>query len=62
MPVKLCLKAVTFYHRNRRLKYAPYAILNFAVPIISILFAITGFKIIYMKESESQDKPITPNM
>jgi Na+:H+ antiporter, NhaC family len=43
-------------------EYAPYAILNFAVPIISILFAITGFKIIYMKESESQDKPITPNM
>lgn len=32
------------------LQYAPYAILNFIVPIISILFAILGIKVAYTKE------------
>ncbi|WP_139892382.1 Na+/H+ antiporter NhaC [Bacillus sp. D386] len=33
-------------------EYAPYAILNFAVPIIAILYAITGFSIEKMSDQE----------
>lgn len=33
-------------------QYAPYAILNFTVPIISIIFAFTGFTIIKLTEQE----------
>jgi NhaC family Na+:H+ antiporter len=33
-------------------EYAPYAILNFVVPIISIIYAITGFTITKLTESE----------
>jgi NhaC family Na+:H+ antiporter len=33
-------------------EYAPYAILNFAGPIIAILMALAGFKIIYLKDQE----------
>lgn len=33
-------------------EYAPYAILNFSVPIISIIFAITGFSIVKMSDKE----------
>lgn len=33
-------------------EYAPYAVLNFTVPIISILYAITGFSIVKLSESE----------
>ncbi|QED46821.1 Na+/H+ antiporter NhaC [Cytobacillus dafuensis] len=32
--------------------YAPYAILNFIVPVISIIFAMTGFTIVKLTESE----------
>lgn len=33
-------------------QYAPYAVLNFIVPIISIIFAITGFSIVKLTETE----------
>lgn len=33
-------------------QYGPYAILNFIVPIISILYAMTGFSIVKMTEEE----------
>ena len=33
-------------------EYAPYAVLNFTVPIISILYAITGFSIAKIKPEE----------
>lgn len=33
-------------------EYAPYAILNFVVPIISILYAFTGFTIVKLSETE----------
>ncbi|WP_102273074.1 Na+/H+ antiporter NhaC [Cytobacillus massiliigabonensis] len=33
-------------------QYAPYAVLNFIVPIISIIFAMTGFTIVKLTESE----------
>ncbi|QBP42425.1 Na+/H+ antiporter NhaC [Paenisporosarcina antarctica] len=32
--------------------YAPYAVLNFAVPIISIIYAMTGFTIAKLSEAE----------
>jgi NhaC family Na+:H+ antiporter len=32
--------------------YAPYAILNFVVPIISIIYAFTGFSIVKLTETE----------
>lgn len=40
------------------LEYAPYAILNYSVPLISILFAITGFKIEYIKDGESTETKV----
>ena len=33
-------------------QYAPYAVLNFVVPIISIIFATTGFSIVKLTEEE----------
>lgn len=33
-------------------EYAPYAVLNFIVPVISIIFAMTGFTITKLSESE----------
>lgn len=38
--------------------YAPYAILNFAVPIISIILAYTGFTIAKMKQPTNGEKGI----
>jgi NhaC family Na+:H+ antiporter len=35
-------------------EYAPYAILNWSVPIISIIFSILGFKISFMSEAERE--------
>lgn len=35
-------------------EYAPFAILNYTVPIISIIFGYIGFKIIGLDESESE--------
>ncbi|SIP99419.1 Na+/H+ antiporter NhaC [Marinobacterium stanieri] len=37
------------------LEYAPYAILNFVVPIISIIYAITGFSIVKLKPGEEAE-------
>ncbi len=34
------------------LEYAPYAVLNFAVPVISILYALTGYSITKLSETE----------
>ncbi|VEF48789.1 Na+/H+ antiporter NhaC [Bacillus freudenreichii] len=34
-------------------QYAPYAILNFIVPIISIIYAFTGFSIVKLSETEA---------
>lgn len=34
------------------IEYAPYAILNFAIPIISIIYAYTGFAIVKMTDEE----------
>ncbi|WP_412177822.1 Na+/H+ antiporter NhaC [Sporosarcina sp. YIM B06819] len=36
-------------------EYGPYAILNLAVPIISILYAITGFSIVKLSEQEKME-------
>ncbi|MEC5301925.1 Na+/H+ antiporter NhaC [Staphylococcus shinii] len=36
------------------IEYAPFAILNYTVPIISIIFGYIGFKIIGLDESESE--------
>ncbi|MBS4192227.1 Na+/H+ antiporter NhaC [Bacillus sp. FJAT-49705] len=33
-------------------EYAPYAILNFVVPVISIIYAMTGYSIVKLTESE----------
>ena len=33
-------------------EYGPYAILNLAIPFISILYAITGFTIVKLTEEE----------
>ena len=33
-------------------QYGPYAILNFAVPLLGILFAITGFSVVMLTEEE----------
>src|SRR5699024_12511093 len=38
-------------------RFVPYAILNFTVPIISILYAITGFSITKLKPSGIVLKP-----
>lgn len=35
-------------------EYAPFAILNYTVPIISIIFGYIGFKIIGLDESEGE--------
>ena len=35
-------------------QYAPYAVLNLVVPIISIIFAMTGFSIVKLTEAEKQ--------
>ena len=35
-------------------EYAPYAILNFAVPIIAIIYALTGFTIEKMSDEERE--------
>ncbi|GAA0690259.1 Na+/H+ antiporter NhaC [Marinobacterium maritimum] len=37
------------------LEYAPYAVLNFVVPIISIIYAITGFSIVKLKPGEEAE-------
>jgi NhaC family Na+:H+ antiporter len=34
--------------------YAPYAILNFSVPIISILFSLIGFSVVKLSDSEAK--------
>jgi Na+:H+ antiporter, NhaC family len=34
------------------LDYGPYAILNFIVPILSVIYALTGFTITKMTEAE----------
>ena len=34
------------------MEYAPFAVLNYTVPIISIIFGFIGFKIIKLKDSE----------
>ena len=36
-------------------EYAPYAILNFIVPIISIIYGITGFTIVKLSDIEKQN-------
>ena len=33
-------------------EYGPYAILNFAVPLLSILYAVTGFTIVKLTQKE----------
>lgn len=35
--------------------YAPYAILNFIIPVISIIYAMTGFTITKLTEAEIQN-------
>ncbi|REH96183.1 Na+/H+ antiporter NhaC family protein, partial [Staphylococcus felis] len=35
-------------------QYAPFAILNFVVPIISLIYGYTGFKVIKLSQSEKQ--------
>jgi Na+:H+ antiporter, NhaC family len=35
--------------------YAPYAVLNFIVPIISIIYAFTGFSITKLSETEMKE-------
>lgn len=35
-------------------EYAPFAILNFLVPIISIIFAYTGFKIVKLPKEDNE--------
>lgn len=37
-------------------EYAPYAILNYSVPIISIIYGFIGFKIIKLTESEKAER------
>lgn len=36
------------------LEYAPYAILNFIVPIISIIYAFIGFTIVKITDEEKR--------
>ncbi|MBG9541591.1 sodium:proton antiporter [Cytobacillus firmus] len=36
-------------------EYAPYAILNFAVPILAIIFAMLGYKITFMSDQERKE-------
>jgi Na+:H+ antiporter, NhaC family len=35
--------------------YAPYAVLNFVVPVISIIYAFTGFSIAKLSETEMKE-------
>lgn len=39
-------------------QYIPYAVLNFTVPILSIIFALLGFKIEYLKREAKQPKTL----
>ncbi|MGY0412316.1 Na+/H+ antiporter NhaC [Staphylococcus sp. mip270_02] len=41
-------------------EYAPFAILNYTVPIISIIFGYIGFKIIGLDETESEQPEQSP--
>lgn len=34
------------------MEYAPFAIVNYTVPIISVIFGFIGFKIIKLKDSD----------
>jgi NhaC family Na+:H+ antiporter len=36
-------------------EYAPYAILNFTVPILAIIFALLGYKITFMSDKERKE-------
>lgn len=36
-------------------EYAPYAIFNFLVPIISVIYGYTGFKIVKINKEEQQE-------
>ncbi len=36
-------------------EYAPYAILNFSVPILAIIFAMIGYKITFMSDKERKE-------
>ncbi|HET7579210.1 MAG TPA: Na+/H+ antiporter NhaC [Bacillales bacterium] len=38
------------------LQYAPYAVLNIATPIISIMISLIGFKVVYMKKNNVAEK------
>ncbi|RIP37194.1 Na+/H+ antiporter NhaC [Staphylococcus gallinarum] len=40
------------------IEYAPYAILNYTVPIISIIFGYIGFKIIKLDNEDGKDKSL----
>ncbi|MDY0406313.1 SLC13 family permease [Virgibacillus sp. 179-BFC.A HS] len=35
--------------------YAPYAVLNYSVPIISIIFSLVGFSVVYQNRNESRE-------
>lgn len=35
--------------------YAPYAVLNYCVPVISIIFSLVGFSIVYRKRGTSEE-------
>lgn len=37
------------------MEYAPFAIVNYTVPIISVIFGYVGFKIIKLKEIDKED-------
>lgn len=36
--------------------YAPYAVLNYCVPVISIIFSFIGFSIVYQKKAETVEQ------
>ncbi|MGY0694993.1 Na+/H+ antiporter NhaC [Virgibacillus sp. FSP13] len=38
--------------------YAPYAILNYCVPIISIIFSLIGFSVIYNKKKRTENENV----
>lgn len=35
--------------------YAPYAVLNYCVPVISIIFSLIGFSVVYTKRNKTQE-------
>jgi Na+:H+ antiporter, NhaC family len=39
-------------------EYAPYAVLNFTVPILSIIFALFGFKLEFVKKESSKTEAV----